>query len=220
MSAEEASANYAGKDFDEWSTAGDVAVPLVDIASSLHMQIAIALQVAALTVAGKALSQQSGRPMYSMANLLHMGLARHKDEVESVIRICYNALTNVDMQYACIAHLDRDELHLALNCLLDYIEPRNDSAVRERQPWRFFLARIGVIAKHSDLSIKEKNAKLERIGIATESILDYITYLYKEIDIELAKYEPDLARMQALEEQADRMQNSTYRPYRLWRQCK
>lgn len=189
-------------------------VTLVDIAARLHLQVAIALQAAELTDAGRNWRWVHHRRMSGLNNVLKV--ADDKREIGNVLRICSDALQNKDDQFARLANLDMDKLHLALDCLVDHIDS-NSHGIYENQPWRFFLARIGVLARQSTLSKSSQTAKLDRIERVTETLPEYIRYLYGEIDAEHAKTTPDISRIIAMEQEADRLQNLQGHTFRPWR---
>lgn len=194
----------------------DKDVTLVDLAANLQLQVAVVLQAAALTDAGIEWQVFHGRPIFSLVNILK--IANSKPEIEKILRIVSNALNNKDDQYKIVAPFDRDALHLAMSCLIDYVHPGSINNVHEKQPWRFFLARIGVMVKQSSLSNSAKQNKLTQLDYTTEPLSEYIAYLFKEIDAESQLEDPDRQRIYDMENEVDRLQNTSSSSFRRWRQ--
>lgn len=191
------------------------ALTLVDIAKNIHYQVILALRVVIQTTKGQDWERARALPLLHMMSVLD--ITQNKKHIEKALRICCEAMLDKSGQYRAMAHLDNDALHLAIDCLLEHIGARQSTLVHEKQPWRFFLARIGIMAPNSSLSTSQRRAKLEFMDRATEPLHDYLKYLFHEIDIERSKPEPDLERIIEMENEADLLQNLRHRSFRLWR---
>lgn len=200
----------------------DWGVTLVDVAANVPLQVAVVLQAAQCTKAGQAWMMENGQPMCSLLNILKV--TEDKVEIERAVCIVADALLDRDGQFRHVRHLDRDMLRLALDCLVDRIEATSSHGVYEHQPWRFFLARIGVNQTSAAAAQSCGNANglpaaiAARVDLATESKSAYISYLHKEIDEEWGKSDLDINRIEAMEREIEILQNINPPSFRRWRQ--